>query len=95
MQAAETSYVKGERARVVRVGIGTNTYTEFGCEEWPRLCQPISGKDDVRLSRGRLWQLEKNTRSLCQRLSHVEYDILQVVWKRAEIVPLVQLLGSC
>lgn len=72
----------------------TGTYTELGCEEWPGLCQPISGEDHIRLSRGRLRQLEKNTRSLCQGLSHVEYDILQVVGQRAEVVPLVQLLGG-
>lgn len=71
------------------------TYTELSCEKRPRLCQPISGKNHVRLCRGRLRQLEKDTRGLCQRLSHIKYDILQVIWERAEIVALVQLLGSC
>lgn len=97
MQAADTSCGNEESCQKPKVRpICRNvikTYAELACQKRPRLCQPISSQDDVCLGSDRLWQLQEHASSLREALGHVKDYILKIVGQRAQIVPLIQLLG--
>lgn len=94
MQAADTSLGETGQMETAKKA-NRHAYTELARQKRPRLCQPVSGQHHVRLGGDGLWQLQEHAGGLGQALGHVEYDILQVVGQRAQIVSPVQLLGSC
>lgn len=70
------------------------TYAELACHDGPRLCEPVSRQDNIRLRGDGLWELEEYTGCLRQALCRIKDHFLKVIGKGTKAVPQIQLLGA-